>query len=264
MRVVSGLRGNAAAARTEPRLPVWRTSVEAYALTISNFGYLLRISWAWALLMIPVSLGFYACIFWFGWHNSASVDVLSTLLFQPFLASIAVAWHRRVLANEEWPRLVYMRLDRLVAAYLGLDITISFLSLGPIIIVISGLVAGWHPLLLVAAALAVGVGLFLSTKIWLALPAVALGNSAIAVRQAWRRSSRNVGRLIAGSILSSFVAVVLFVVVAIFGPDVDKATQPLIYATWQTLLEIGITFLAGMPVVSFLSLAYLRLIQDRG
>jgi hypothetical protein len=30
-----------AVARTEPRLEVWRTAVEAYALTFANLGYLL-------------------------------------------------------------------------------------------------------------------------------------------------------------------------------------------------------------------------------
>jgi len=45
-------------------------------------------------------------------------------------------------------------------------------------------------------------------------------------------------------------------------PDPTEASQPLTYAGWQTLY-IGIAFLFGMPIVSFLSLAYRRLIQDR-
>ncbi len=56
---------------------------------------------------------------------------------------------------------------------------------------------------------------------------------------------------------------VLVVLAAMFGPDLAKASQPLVYAAWQTLFEIGLTFLAGMPIVSFLSLVYRRLIQDR-
>ena len=246
-------------ARGGPRLEVWRTVAESYALTFGNLGYLLRISWAWVVLMIPLLLAYYTSIFWLEWRNSLLPDVFSTLLFQPFLASIAVAWHRRLLVNEVWSGRVYLRLDGVVASYFGLAVVILILFPGPMIAI--GLEAGWHGLLTVA--LAIGAGLFLSTKIWLALPARALGNSEITVRQAWRGSRRNVWRLIAGSILCGLPTLVLVVLTAMFGPDPTEASQPLTYAAWQTLLEIGITFLAGMPIVSFLALAYRRLIQDR-
>ncbi len=253
-----------AVARTEPRLEVWRTAVEAYALTFANLGYLLRISWAWVVLMIPVSLGCYASIFWLGWDKLLFPEaLLSTFLFLPFLASIAVAWHRRLLVNEVWPGSVYLRFDGLVASYFGLSAVISILFPGPMIAFPSSVESRWQGLLLLAVALATGVGLFLGTRIWLALPARALGNSEITVRQAWRGSRRNVLRLLAGSFLCSLPMFVLVVLAAMFGPDMAEASQALVYAAWQTLIEIGLTFLAGMPIVSFLSLAYRRLIQDR-
>jgi hypothetical protein len=213
--------------------------------------------------MIPASLVFYASMFWLGWHKSLVPDVLSTLLFLPFLASIAVAWHRRLLVNDIWSGRVYMRLDGLVASYFGLTVVISMLFPGLMIAVIPGVEAGWLGLPLLTVLLATGGGLFLSTRIWLALPARALGNSEITLREAWRGSRRNVWRLIAGSILCGLPMLVLVVLTSMFGPDSAEASQPLIYAAWQTLFEIGITFLAGMPIVSFLSLAYLRLIQYR-
>jgi hypothetical protein len=221
--------------------------------------------------MIPVSLAFYASSFWLGRHNSAGEgylaslfeDLLSTLLFLPFLASIAVAWHRLLLMNEEWPGSVYLRLDGCVGSYLGLSAVISILFPGTLSVFISGVAAGWHGLLLLGVALATGVGLFLGIRIWLALPARALGNSEIAVRQAWGGSRGNVWRLIAGSFLCGVPMVMLVVLAAVFGPDLAEARQPLVYAAWQTLFEIGLTFLAGMPIVSFLSLAYRYLIQDR-
>ncbi len=253
-----------AVARTEPRLEVWRTAVEAYALTFANLGYLLRISWAWVVLMIPVSLGCYASIFWLGWDKLLFPEaLLSTFLFLPFLASIAVAWHRRLLVNEVWPGSVYLRFDGLVASYFGLSAVISILFPGPMIAFPSSVESRWQGLLLLAVALATGVGLFLGTRIWLALPARALGNSEITLRQAWRGSRRNVLRLLAGSFLCSLPMFVLVVLAAMFGPDMAEASQALVYAAWQTLIEIGLTFLAGMPIVSFLSLAYRRLIQDR-
>ena len=261
MTVVSGSKETTAVAKTEPRLAVWQTVVDAYALTFSNFGYLLRISWAWVLLMTPVSLVFYSCMRWLDWQHSASEDLLGTLLFQPLLASVAVAWHRRLLADEVWPGLVYIRLDGLVARYLVLAVVISVLSLGPMLAISSDVEAEWDVLLLVTAAVMTGAGPFVSTKIWLALPARALGNSEITVRQAWRGSRGNFWRLIAGAALSS-LAVVVLLVPTIFEPNWDEVSQPLFYAVWQAPIE-GITFLAGMPMVSFLSLAYRRLIQDR-
>jgi hypothetical protein len=275
MTAVSGSKGIKAAASAEPRLQVLRTAAEAYALTFSNLGYLFRLSWAWALLMTPVSIVFYASMFWLGWHNSTTYlaslfrDVSSTVLFQPFVASIAVAWHRRLLVGEVWRGPAYLRLDRLVAGYFGLTAVISFLFLGPMIFLspmmtfISGVQSVWPVLLFLTVALMTVAGLFLSTKIWLALPARALGNSEIDFRRAWRGSRGNVWPLIAGSVLSSLPVVVLLVLATIFGPDSDEVGHALIYAAWQTLLEFSITFLAWMPIVSFLSLAYRRLIQDR-
>jgi hypothetical protein len=108
--------------------------MEAYELTFRNFGYLLRISWAWLALMVALSIAFYAFIF--PWRKASYVqsvfrDVSLLLLFGPYFASISVAWHRRFLANEVWPRLVYIRLDRLVVSYFSLSVIISFLLYGP-------------------------------------------------------------------------------------------------------------------------------------
>lgn len=244
-------------ARVGPGFEVWGTVAESYALTFSNLGYLLRISWAWAALMIPLSLGYYASIFWFELPDSLFIDVLSTLLLQPFVASIAVAWHRRLLVNEVWSGRIYLRLDRLVASYIGLVLIINE---GPSI-AFNAMVRSFDigrdgRLILV---LAIGLpAVVLGTKIGLALPARALGNSD-AVRQGWRGSRGNVWRLMAGFALCSLPMPVLDVMV---WPASSEASQPLTYAGWQTLY-IGIAFLFGMPIVSFLSLAYRRLIQDR-
>ena len=266
-----------AAARTEPRLQVWRTVAQAYALTFRNFSYLLRISWAWVLLMIPISFAFHSFMFLRGWHDSTRVsyfgslfyNVSSTLLFLPFLASIAVAWHRRLLADDVWPRRVYLRLDRTVVGYLGLSALISFLFEGPMTLMPTGNLfevikeAGWSGWLLLGVVLTTVAGLVLSTKIWLALPARALERREITIRQAWTGSHRNVLRLILGSVLCSLpIFVLLLIFIIIFNLDWTNENQIILFATYQTLSEFGITFLAGIPVISFLSLAYRDLIED--
>src|SRR5205085_2448598 len=119
------------------RLPLWRTVGEAYALTFQNLGFLARISWAWVLLMLPISVGYHAFAFSRGWSNPAAFDtvavqidwLVSTLLYLPMLASVAVAWHKKLLASEDWPRPFYLRLDRTVASYLGLAAAISLIAM---------------------------------------------------------------------------------------------------------------------------------------
>jgi hypothetical protein len=250
-----------AVAGARPRLRVWRTVAGSYALTFRYLGYLLRISWAWVVLMIPISLAYYASVFWLGWQTSSFPDVLSTFLFLPFLASISVAWHRRLLLNDVWSGRIYMRFDGPVVSYLGLSVVLSILFPALAIAATSSADAEWPELL--TGVLLATAGLFLSTKIWLALPARALGDSEITIRQAWSGSRQNVWRLIAGSSLCSLPILVLAVLAETFGPDLEKTSEPLTYAAWQTLLEIGGTFLAEMPNVSFLSLAYRHLMQER-
>ena len=104
------------------------------------------------------------------------------------------------------------------------------------------------------------MGLFISTKIWLAFPARALGRSEFGLRQAWSGSSLNFWRLLVGCLLCTIPVWILVGVLAMLEVDWTKAKEPVAYAAWTTMFELATTFLAGMPVVSFLSLAYRRLI----
>jgi hypothetical protein len=241
--------------------------MEAYALTFKNFGYLLRISWAWLVLMVSLSLAFYASVFWYGWQNpenyfsSVLREVLGDLLFQPYFASIAVAWHRRFLANEVWPSLVYMRFDRLVASYFGLSVIIYILTSGLILLPKGELT--WHY-----------VFLFLSSRRRRVLDCY----SAQEFRWLFQHGPWDIQELLFGrlgqqavgmsgdSSPASFSAVLpsarFFVLAMILGLDPDEASQPLSYAMLQTLFQIVPDFLV-IPLLSFLLLAYRRLIQQR-
>ena len=167
------------------RLPFWRTVTDAYVVTFNNLGYLARISLAWVLLMIPISFAFHALMFWLGWHptpaskHGSVVNALgSGLLPLPMLASIAVAWHRKVLEGEIWQRGAYLRLDRVVANYLGLVLTTMLLVYAPLMGVaplVKGRVSPETFIVLVlGGSFMTGAGIFVATRIWLALPAQAL------------------------------------------------------------------------------------------
>ncbi len=257
---------------------MWRTVRDAYALTWRNLGYLVRISWAWVLLMLPISLAYHAFAFSRGWPTAATFETIgsqvdwlvATLLYLPMLASIAVAWHRKLLANEDWPKPFYLRLDRTVAAYLGLAALISFLATAPLYFAVSlagradsGGSLAWFGWLTAAWVASLAVGLFISTRIWLVLPARALERSRASIADAWNGSRGNFWRLLGGCFLCTGPVWLFAIPLGLFNVDWTSTRQPLVYAGCQTLFELLTTFLAGMPVVSFLSLAYRQLIEGR-
>ena len=108
------------------KLPVWRTVRACYATVLQNFGQLVRISWLWLLIMVPV----YAAVHWListvwaapgiqtmpQWVSEFAI-VLPLVVELPFLASIAVAWHRLVLRHEHVSTSAYLRLDTSVWLY---------------------------------------------------------------------------------------------------------------------------------------------------
>jgi len=110
------------------RLPVLRTGGASNATVARNFGYLLRISWLWLLIMLPVYAVIHAAVGRLNpiWWKEADQGLLAALLGSllpnvielPALASsIAVAWHRLVLRGERVAQPVYLRLHRVVWRY---------------------------------------------------------------------------------------------------------------------------------------------------
>src|SRR5262245_16833927 len=116
----------AISASAPPKLPVWQTVRASYAIVAHNLGQLLRICWLWVLTMVPV----YAALDWFeeAWSGESGaqatyqwmrdVATLQSAIHLPFLASIAVAWHRLVLLEERVTQPAYLRLDGVVWYYL--------------------------------------------------------------------------------------------------------------------------------------------------
>src|SRR5215470_18907965 len=108
------------------RLPVWQSVRASYAIVARNLGQLARIVWLWLLIMVPV----HVALSWLeqaklvpagaqtalGWAG-ALAEALPVPIELPFLASIAVAWHRLVLRQERVTRPTYLRFDRVVWRY---------------------------------------------------------------------------------------------------------------------------------------------------
>lgn len=262
------------AATARERLPFWSSVREAYVLTYGNLGYLFRISWAWVALMFPIGV---ACHFALAKNSSPEAPVfgwdafLAPLLFWPMLASIAVAWHRKLLADEAWPKAYYLRFDATAARYLGLMLLTSFILFVPAYALMvwmeravfsSQASPGAIMAMTATMAIVFVLGLYVGTRLWLALPARALERTQVPLAEAWRASRRNTWRILAGSFLCTGPMWAFVVPPVLWEIDVPN-TRPMAYGIYQTLVEILVTFLAGMPVVSFLSVAYRQLIGGR-
>src|SRR5512145_3345231 len=132
-----------AAAAAPRKLPVRSTVGACYATVAGNLGQLVRISWLWLLIMVPV----YATAHWlvsFDWVWTAPdwawmaprwvreiAPVTPFVVELPFLASIAVAWHRLVLRHESVSAPAYLRLDRQVWHYVVCALGFLMLTIGP-------------------------------------------------------------------------------------------------------------------------------------
>jgi hypothetical protein len=249
-------------------LPVWSTVWACYVAVGRNLGQLVRISWLWVLVLLPI---YAACLWllWTVWAAGSSeliVDTLAqlpTVVELPVLASMAVAWHRLLLREERVISAVYLRFDSAVWRYALLSLALLVV---PLLVVapyfylpLASLDWGDRldprlSLLLQGAAAALAIGallasLFALTRLSLMLPAVALGESASPSR-VWRMTRNNTLRLIASSILCAVPLLLSWLVQSFF----DTTTMP-------SYVIGGLIELAGGAVlmifgVTLLSLAY--------
>jgi len=131
----------AVAASAPPKLPVWQTDRASYAIVARNLGQLVRICWLWVLIMVPV----HAALDWLEEIWSGESDAQATYHWMreitaalpvdlPFVASIAVGWHRLVLREERVTQPAYLRLDGVVWRYVLYSFASLLLERGTLVI----------------------------------------------------------------------------------------------------------------------------------
>ena len=249
------------------KLPFWRTVGRAYALPLNEADTLGRVMWLRLGVMTPVLLVM-------SWliaptladlmakiGTPASKDLrwqlqmlssLKQIVLLPAAASIAVAWHRFVLTNEQ-PHERYLQIDRNVLLYAGYVFVTT--------IVLNGI--GQFPTYLAAATgtkapdWAVGVAsllvlplLFIVARCSPILVAIALGRSDISLGNVWAAMRRNTWRLAMGPL----VCLILLVIPGLITLHLGTMNR-LSAAVVLTLLDL-ISIIGGVIGVSFLSLAY--------
>jgi hypothetical protein len=203
------------------KLPVWRTVRACYATVLQNLRQLVRISWLWLLMMVPV----YTAVHWLYSNIWAapvfqtmplwvitSVTALPSVVELPFVASIAVAWHRLVLRHERVAGSAYLRLDKAIWRYALCSLGFLALTIGPLLCALDFALQRYAAppdydaaipslvIILPLMALALVAAIFLLPRLSLVLPALALGER-LSPWDAWLATQGNALRLALASCL---------------------------------------------------------------
>jgi len=225
----------AVAASAPPKLPVWQTVRASYAIVTRNLGQLVRICWVWVLIMVPV----YMALDWLAetWPGNSGAQsahswlrgiaaALPSPVDLPFLASIAVVWHRLILRGERVAQAAYVRLDGVVWRYVLYALAFLLLERGTLLIsavLVQNLAIEADPsarLLIellaapTATAATMAIGLLALPRLSLVMPAMAL-DERLSLHRAWRITRGNTLRLGAATALCMLPAVTLAMLVSL-------------------------------------------------
>jgi hypothetical protein len=261
-----------------PKLPLWRTIGQSYAIWARNLPELVRISWLWLLIMTPILA---ALMWWQVPTFMAMIDaakagrpdptpaltllaqVLNGVVMLPMLASIAVAWHRLLLRHEHVGSGTYLRFDGIVLGYGLMFLVISLLPavpqyLGQIYLALTQPIGASQIDPVALGITAVGslvsiVFFFISARLFLILPARALERDDITLGTVWAATRRNSWRMVWGYV---FCLLPMGIVGGGIAFWLFSAAQSriLMAAVWTAMTLLWV--IVGMVSVSFLSLAY--------
>jgi len=275
----------AISASAPPKLPVWQTVRASYAIVGRNLRQLVRICWVWVLIMVPVYMG----LDWLAetWPGESSAQAthrwlrgiaaaLPSPVDLPFLASIAVAWHRLVLREERVTQAAYVRLDRVVWRYVLYAFAFVLLERGTLLIcafLALNLAIEADPSTrilideVLAAPAATGatmaIGLLVLPRLSLVMPALALGEW-LSLRRAWRITRGNTLRLGMATALCMLPAVTLAMLVPLLmllvrAPWWLDFSWPQIVAlmwAWMPVWDLAIQLSQSYAYPVFVALAY--------
>lgn len=258
-----------------PKLPFWKTIGEAYRAWFRHFGLLIRISWLWMLLLVvPLAM-----IDWMqapGLMNLMAQlqrgviadlppvtmfwSLLGQLLLLPALSSVAVAWHRLLLRDEQPRPGLYLRLDGIVTGYGVFAFLIGVMLMVPGWL--TGLASDPTPsragLSLLAGALSI-VALVYAARLSLVLPAKALAEGGATLAMAWRMTRGNTARLFFGYLLCILPWSTIFSLFgrSMFAPEVGRAM-----VTFELVVSTLSWMIFGMVSIGFLSVSYRHFTQN--
>jgi hypothetical protein len=264
-----------------PKLPFRETVGLAYSTYFSHFTDALRASWLW----LVVAAAFTAVASWQQWSwmaravanlkpgappqmpKSTELAVLLNLdnIFLLLAGvSIAVAWHRLMILNEQ-PRFSGSNiLTKDLWRYIVVAITLFLIFVLPVAAVVlptlyflqpasgSAPPAGFFALILLGFAV-YAVGAAIAFRLTLLLPARAIGNTDLTFRQTWTRTRGNIWRLFWGIVATTTPPLLIGEIIFLVGFGLPRPG-----------MAAGDDFVAQMTAVSTVFTVYYLLIVPIG
>lgn len=247
------------------KLPFWQTVRDSLVVTLSHAGVFFRFAWPFlaalaitdaisAWLQFPLEMKMRSD------PQSVSSSAYLSFGFFPMIAQmlvgavLAVAWHRYIVAQiEPTPGVAIAQRER-VFAYLGwglLSVIPFMLAMVPSFVVAAFMDEKHTALLFAVVTILTATALIPFFRYVLIFPAAALGH-AVRLRSVSYATRGNALRLACGTYLAASPGFALPMLM-----DPAQADQRLAYAGLVAASDLC-HMIAGMPIVTFLSLAYVH------
>jgi hypothetical protein len=242
------------------KLPAFSAFVHALKSTWNNLPFAFQVSWPWLLVLIPLRIWVDVNMVEFDPLNikpeqlpavQAAVLRMYASMFVSMIiySSIGIMWHRYILKDEIPSGTQRIRMDGMVARYVGNTILIALLvmlSLLPFALLLSGVVAATGnvstALFTAFFALVIMIAMPITYRLSIKLPAIALGRRDFDLKNAWQLTEGNMVPLMALSLLS--IALVLVV-----GSGAGAVMQGLAYVTGG---ELEWAFMIVRQIISWI------------
>lgn len=271
-----------------PKLPLRDTIRAAYSSYARNFGDVLQICWVWLAITVPLRWleAFWTAERTTGLKPAAQAESgpfamiafswVTTFFFVIANVSVAVAWHRRLILDER-PKLSGSNIiSNSLWRYLKTFLMISLIAILPALVVavpalllifpdvddgdtgLPSMIAMLLPAMIYLVMWIVGL------RLSLLLPARAVTDLELRLRQAWARTRGNTWRMLWGTMACALLPIVASVVlVSLLGfHGADRASAA--YAEQSAIVSALYTFCGFLvfPIwIGFLSYTYLHFIE---
>ncbi|MGD9507977.1 MAG: hypothetical protein AB7X49_05430, partial [Geminicoccaceae bacterium] len=184
-------------------------------------------------------------------------------------AAVAVAWHRRLLAND--PLAARMApIDRRVIRYFALSVMLAFLvGILPLVALLATMGLGGEGEfspgfgVLLAPALMIAC-VYVAMRLQLVFPATAIDDRAITPASSWRITHGNGWRLVLGFFVTTLPVAIGILALAFLLAWAAEATGSIALTALADLAAVGNPWLQAPLIASFLSFAYLFFQQEAG
>jgi hypothetical protein len=271
--VLQKLPTESAMTAAKPKLPVFRSVFETWALLFRNLGFLLQVGWLWIALAIALLVGLEWGLERIGYRQfEAAFGVsdlgpifASSLVTVACLAVVAVQWHRRILQPHTFSIAL---LPRLVVVYaLAAFVLESCFSLLLTVSAVGTTTADITATKVLSLSALCILGIYVWGRVMLILPAIALGHDS-SVHASWSATRGNGWRIFFGSLLAAVVPIMVAVLPIVVSSFLELSgttsnsgtTAPTASGLVEKIINNSLGVLLALMAISFLSITYRELV----